>query len=149
MQPRIKPPKNNQRLDANGRKDRAIGMDLDHIDSLLESTKAQGGRGFGDCWPYPLATDAKIKKDKRQRNIVERPSTPVVSSSRCHINVPSKDEPLSRLASLAVSDPTPFPAYRRPRFRCPPSGMRRPRCCSASCAAVLCRTLCMRARRGA
>eukprot|EP00873_Tetraselmis_striata_P037432 jgi/Tetstr1/457696/TSEL_044243.t1 len=77
LEPRIKPPKNNQRLDANGRKDRAIGMDLDHIDSLLESTKAQGGRGFGDCWPYPLATDAKIKKDKRQRNIVERPSTPV------------------------------------------------------------------------
>jgi hypothetical protein len=75
----VKPPKSNKRLDAAGRKEKAIRGDLDHIDSLLESTKAQGGRGFGDCWPYPLATDAKIKKDKRQRTIVERPSTPVVS----------------------------------------------------------------------
>ena len=75
-------------MDAHMRKEAAVAADLDHINGLLEATKGQGGRGFGDCWPFPLASDAKITKEKRQRTIVDRPVTPVVSfaprPSRCH-----------------------------------------------------------------
>jgi hypothetical protein len=64
------------------RKEAVVAADLDHINNLLEATKAQGGRGFGDCWPYPLASDAKITNQKRNRKIIDRPVTPVVSFHR-------------------------------------------------------------------
>ena len=79
-QVKMKGPKSHKRLDAKARKAAAVSANLDQIHGLLESTKQQGGRGFGDCWPYPIATDDKIKKDKRQRTIVDRPHTPVVSA---------------------------------------------------------------------
>lgn len=82
FQVKVKGPDSKKRMDAAARKDAAVSDDLNRINGLLETTKNQGGRGFGDCWPYPLATDAKIKKDKRQRTIIDRPVTPVVCARR-------------------------------------------------------------------
>ena len=66
------------------RQERAITARLDHIAGLLETSKAEGGRGHGDAWPRPNEVgDKGLKRTTRRRGkkIGDRPETPELPPS--------------------------------------------------------------------
>jgi len=66
--------------------------DLEHVAGLLDASKRATGRGFGDCWPFPLPDDAlppaakaakaeaKRIASRRSFRFTERPETPTLAS---------------------------------------------------------------------